>query len=211
MIESTSKQTKHNQDAQDSFSRALKAAAAVTGKGRRALSTPAAAGVVLASMLVGGCADSNRVEEAEAWALTEGAKSRVDAGPDASADLSPAVTYDASQDLSSPPDQGVVASCDDESLATRWACCVASDFANAGCEVCAHQSLALPQQEACMACGPVLQASQDWPNYELCCAQSIVQYVSEPSQQEIIAACTPWGPPAPPVMGARKLVELLVA
>lgn len=207
MIESTSKQTKHNQAPEDSFSRALKAAAAVTGKGRRALSAPAAAGVVLASMLVGGCAESTRVDEPEAWALTEAADQAADAG----ADLSPVATADAGQDLSSPPDLAVVASCADESLAKRWACCVASNFANAGCEVCAHERLKLTAQSSCMACGPVLQASQDWSNYELCCEQSVRQHVADPSQLEIQVACTPWGPPAPPVMGARKLVELLVA
>lgn len=212
MIESTSKQTKHNSEPQDSFSRALRAAAAVTGKGRRALTTGApAVGVVLASMLVGGCADPGEGEESGVWTLAEpSVEQRQDAGQDVAADLEP-VSYDAGPDLSSTPDMAVVASCADESLATRWGCCVAAGFASAGCDVCAHDSLAQPATSSCMACPDVLAAAEEWSNYELCCEQSVRQHVAHPSQQELAAACTPWGPPAPPVMGARKLMELLVA
>lgn len=210
MIESTSKQTKHNSEPQDSFNRALRAAAAVTGKGRRALTAGApAVGVVLASMLVGGCADPSEGEEPGAWALAESSvEQRVDAGTDAAADLA---TDDAGADLSSTPDMAVVASCEDESLAARWGCCVAASFASAGCDVCAHDSLGQPATSSCMSCPQVLEVATDWSNYELCCEQSVRQHVSEPTEQELFGACTPWGPPAPPVMGARKLMELLVA
>ena len=155
----------------------LRAAAAVTGKGRRALGLKGGVGLALVAQLVG-CQSAPQPNE------------------------EPLV------DASNPPplEQAEPAPvCAQEEVKERVACCQERDFDAKGCEVCdPYAGEGRVEIEGCLS------------HYTLpgghalnLCKEAVLKYHPDATEDEIMMSCTPWGPPAPPVMGALTLRQLL--
>lgn len=155
----------------------LRAAAAVTGCGRRALKGSVPIGLALVAQLVG-CQSAPQPSD------------------------EPLV------DTSNPPqvEQPTPAPvCDQENLQERVSCCEELEFEAEGCEVCdPYIGEGRVEIEGCISHYMI-----NGPQTLDLCRETILKHHPDADDAHIMASCTPWGPPAPPVMGALTLRQLL--
>ncbi len=182
--------------------RALRAAAAVTGRARR-LSAPAA----LASALVmplGACGPSDA--PLPEWTLSS-SDTTPNTAPNTTSQTTPAMTAPEAPETTPTPIDAPP-SCVSEAGATDWRCCAAhidSDVQALGCGLC-DDSHSPDGPRACLSCWDARGGAdgEGFEDYSQCC-----EALSGDWERYAQAGCSPWGPPAPPRMRGATITALL--
>lgn len=170
----------------DAHQHALRAAAAVTGRGRT-LGVPALTGILLAHSL--GCSTTpTTLEEVQPT-------SEVTAPSQDEALTSIEVTE---ADKAGALDCAV----GDEGL-VDWKCCQETEFEPSACQYCAAS---MDEGMLCLRCDQ-LAGEGFGEDYMACCADVRARF--DDLRDQSVAGCSPWGPPAPVAYSGVKISDLL--
>lgn len=161
--------------------KALRAAAAVTGSANRALrpALPAIAATTLAATQLISCATPSQPDPQPLTSTPTAAQPVHDSGADCS---------------------------DKATIKERFDCCDAVELQAPGCTLCdpLYDETRRVEHPNCLpyTAAPPAQFLEY-------CKRALDQHHVDLTEEEIGISCTPWGPPAPPMMGALTLQELL--
>lgn len=207
------------QSYQEVMRRALRAASAVTGQATQH-PAPRVVCVLLAAHMCSCGVDEQPTQQR--WSVVEDATvdldatpdfadmswdatSQRDASPDISTDSAPDLVSDATMDIpDGAPDLPAV-SCANDDVLKRWSCCEDNQFLAQSCDICV--GFGQGPDATCIQCYKLASES----NFEIdptqCCARGVRQQNPNATEMDVFAACTPWGPPAPPCFGEKTLMQ----